>query len=188
MHMIRNEHYPAEKHEVQTEDGYLLSIYRLPQRDMQRSNRKVMLLMHGMTSAAQAFLTFGKKGSAAYQYYDAGYDIWIGNNRGNTYSRHHVKLDPNKLEFWNFSWHEMGVYDLPAMIDYILMHTNQTQLAYVGHSQGVTCAFVMLSELPQYNQKISVLHAMTPPVIFKYKHPLVPRSMDDINAASVSIR
>lgn len=185
MHMIRNENYPAEKHEVKTRDGYLLSLYRMPQKTHSRS-RKVMLLIHGMTSAAPAYLTFGKRGSAAYKYWDAGYDVWIGNNRGNTYSRNHVSLNPDKAPFWNFSWHEMGIYDLPAFIDYILLHTNQTKLAYVGHSQGVTCAFVMLAELPQYNKKISVLHAMTPPVIFKYKHPLVPRTMNDINIVAVS--
>lgn len=181
--MIRHEQYPAERHEVVTKDGYILSLYRIPKRTR---NNKVMLLMHGLTAAAQAFLAFGKKISAAFKFSDDGYDVWIGNFRGNTYSRKHTRLDPEKQDYWNFSWHEMGIYDLPAMIDYILAATNQTKIAYVGHSQGVTAAFVTLAERPEYNHKISVFHALTPPVLFKYNHPLYPRSMNKINEVGVS--
>lgn len=43
------------------------------------------------------------------------------------------------------------------MLDYILTQTKQNQLIYVGHSQGVTSAFVMLSERPEYNKRIALL-------------------------------
>jgi len=36
-----------------------------------------------------------------------------------------------------FSWHEMGVYDLPANFDYILGTTGAEDLYYVGHSMGM---------------------------------------------------
>lgn len=138
MRMIQHENYPAERHQVKTNDGYILTVYRIPQISNVKNNRKVILLMHGMTSAAPAYLTFGRSTSAAYKLSDEGYDVWIGNARGNTYSRRHVTLSPKNPKFWDFSWHEIGVIDLPAMIDYILQHTNQTKLAYVGHSQGIT--------------------------------------------------
>lgn len=109
-----------------------------------------------MTSAAPAFLTFGRNTSAAYKFADAGYDVWIANARGNTYSRQHITMHPNDPQFWDFSWHEIGVYDIPATIDYILKYTNQTKLSYVGHSQGVTCFYVTMSELPEYNDKIHI--------------------------------
>lgn len=63
---------------------------------------------------------------------------------------------PHDPKFWDFSWHEIGIFDIPASIDYILKYTNQTKLSYVGHSQGVTSFFVMLSELPEYNDKINI--------------------------------
>lgn len=95
-------------------------------------------------------------------------------------------MNTDNLKFWQFSWHEIGVYDLPAMIDYTLAKTNQSDLIYVGHSQGATSVFVLLSELPEYNKKIAMVHAMTPPVIFKYNHPAYPRlSLRDLKVMEV---
>jgi lysosomal acid lipase/cholesteryl ester hydrolase len=40
----------------------------------------------------------------------AGYDVWLGNSRGNTYSCAHEEYDPwkNEKKFWDFDWQEMG--------------------------------------------------------------------------------
>lgn len=46
---------------------------------------------------------------------------------------------------------------------------------------GTTAIFVTLSTLPEYNDKITIAHVMTPPVIFKYNHPLVPKKIEDVN-------
>lgn len=89
----------------------------------------------------------------------------MNNDRGNEYSRNHTILDPdNDSQFWNYSWHEIGLYDLPASIDYILNHTNKRQLNYVGQSQGSTVMYVMLSLLPKYSEKIRGYIHMAPVV------------------------
>ena len=93
--------------------------------------------------------------------------IEIPLNRGSKHSMMHKTLNTESKEFWNFSWHEIGVYDLPAMIDYMLNVTNETNCYYVGHSQGATVLTVLLSDLPQYNQKIIQAHLMGTLAILK---------------------
>lgn len=102
---------------------------------------------------------------SAYILAEEGFDVWMGNARGNFYSRRHLRLNPDALintDFWKFSWHEIGYYDLPAMIDYALSHTGRDRLHYVGHSQGTTAFFVMGSSRPEYNAKINSMHAFAP--------------------------
>ena len=76
----------------------------------------------------------------------------------------HKTLKVNTKQFWTFSWHEIGVYDLPAMIDHALKTTNKTKIFYVGHSQGTTVLTVLLSMLPEYNDIIIQAHFMAPAV------------------------
>ena len=33
-----------------------------------------------------------------------GYDIWLGNSRGNKYSKAHITLDIDSKEYWDFGW------------------------------------------------------------------------------------
>lgn len=62
----------------------------------------------------------------------------------------------------SFSWHEIGIYDTPAMIDYILDHTGVEQLFYIGFSQGTTQFWVLMSLKPEYNRKIKLMSALAP--------------------------
>ena len=77
---------------------------------------------------------------------DAGFDVWIGNNRGTYFGRRHQTLDPdNDNEFWNFSFVELGRYDVKGEIDYIRKQTG-IKVGYIGHSQGTIQMFSALSE------------------------------------------
>lgn len=66
----------------------------------------------------------------------AGYDVWMGNSRGNTFSNKHIEYnkDKNERKYWDFTWAEMGLYDLPAMFDKVTEVTGREKMAYVGHS------------------------------------------------------
>jgi lysosomal acid lipase/cholesteryl ester hydrolase len=54
-----------------------------------------------------------------------GYDVWLGNARGSRYALGHTKYNylSDKPLYWDFDFEEMGLYDLPANIDFILNHT-----------------------------------------------------------------
>lgn len=99
---------------------------------------------------------------AGYILSDAGYDVWMGNSRGNTYSKAHVNVSTYYSKYWEFSWHELGIYDLPATIDHVLNHTGSKSLFYVGHSQGATSLLVMLADRPDYNEKIDKAVVLAP--------------------------
>lgn len=107
-------------------------------------------------------LVFNLSYFTAYVLADSCYDVWLPNHRGNTYSRAHTTLSVNSREYWNFSWHELGIYDLPASIDYILNYTNHKNLLFSGHSQGGTVYLVLTSVRPEYNEKIRAGFLLAP--------------------------
>lgn len=121
-------------------------------------------------------------------------DVWLGNARGNAYSTNHTTLKPygsrkNRRKFWSFSWHEIGYYDVPASIDYVLAKTNQTKLQYIGHSQGATAFFIMASERPQYNDKIEMMHALAPGVLMSHiRSPLIRAILPFLSILEVYVR
>lgn len=64
--------------------------------------------------------------------------------------------------FNGYSLHELGTYDLPAIIDYILLKTKTSQLHYVGFSMGTSVFFIMASEKPEYQPKIRSQISLAP--------------------------
>ncbi|XP_063358090.1 lipase 3-like [Cydia amplana] len=163
---IKWQGYPAELHQVTTKDGYVLSLHRIPHgRDGSPGPRPVVFVMHGLMSASSHFVYMDPEYAIAYNLADAGYDVWMGNQRGNRYSRQHISLNPDdskeKLEFFDYSWEDVGTIDLPAMIDYALAFTGQEKLHYIGHSQGGTVFLVLSSMNPEYsNKKIASAHLL----------------------------
>lgn len=112
-------------------------------------------------------IRYGPKSSVFYEFSvfrlaNLGFDIWLLNNRGLSYSRGHSFLNNNSSQYWNFSFHELGVYDVPNTINYILNKTGHKSLYLFGHSQGGTVQAVMLSKLPEYNKKVKLSIQLAP--------------------------
>lgn len=162
--------YPLEHYTVQTHDGYLLGLYRISHgrsHDARNhtSNRPAVLLQHGLLMSSAAWVDNSPKQSLGFCLADAGFDVWLGNSRGSTYSRSHIALAPEDVEFWNFSWDEMASGDLPAIIDYVIAATGQPTIGYVGHSQGTTMALAAFSENAALSAKVNAA-ALLAPVAF----------------------
>ncbi|XP_074037760.1 lipase member K isoform X2 [Leptinotarsa decemlineata] len=159
--------YPVETHYVFTEDGYVLRMQRIPNGKNMVDTEKTkpaVLLMHGLLSGSADWLIMGPNKSLGYMLADAGFDVWLGNSRGSTWSRNHLKLDPtvDAKKFWDFSFEDCGHYDLPATIDHIIEKTGQDRIFYIGHSQGTSQYFAMASLRPEYNDKIALMTALAP--------------------------
>nr|XP_044610708.1 lipase member K isoform X4 [Equus asinus] len=163
--------YPCEEYDVVTKDDYVLGIYRIPHgRGYPRRTapKPVVYLQHGLIASASNWISNLPNNSLAFLLADNGYDVWMGNSRGNTWSRKHLKFSPKSPEFWAFSLDEMAKYDLPATINFIVEKTGQEQLYYVGHSQGTTIAFIAFSTNPELAKKIKIFFALAPVITVKY--------------------
>lgn len=99
----------------------------------------------------------------AYTLVNNGYDVWLPNIRGNTYSKEHVTLTNHDRKYWDFSLDELVRYDLPAIISYVQKQSGKTKIAYVGHSQGTATMFALLASQPDlYTDVIEPFIALAP--------------------------
>ncbi|KAJ9595449.1 hypothetical protein L9F63_013360, partial [Diploptera punctata] len=160
--VIKKYGYPAEKHFVTTEDGYILQLFRIPY----IHKKPVAVLHHGLGCTSRDWVLLGPNKSLGYLLADEGYDVWLSNFRGSFYSRNHTYLSIKSKQFWDFSWHEIGIYDAPAIFNYIINTTGVESHYHVGYSMGATVLFVLASMKPEYNKNIRLLVAQGPPVFF----------------------
>nr|CAI5836398.1 unnamed protein product [Callosobruchus analis] len=172
---VQKQRYPLESHKVVTEDGYILTVHRIPhsiKNDTDNTqDRPPILMMHSLLCSSMDWVYLGPKKSLGFLLADAGYDVWMGNVRGSTWSRKHH-----------------GYYDVAAYIDYILNVTRHKQLYYIGHSQGTTELFILTSMRPEYNKKIIHGIALAPIAIMTdVRSPIIGMAVEFKNQLKVCI-
>ncbi|CAB0035916.1 unnamed protein product, partial [Trichogramma brassicae] len=155
--IILRDGYPSETHTVTTEDGYILTVFRIPG----SVHSPPVFLQHGLLESSTDWLISGKNKSLAYILSDNGYDVWIGNARGNTFSRKHRYLSPKDPRYWNFTWSELGKYDHPAVFTHI-SKINGQPLVYIGHSMAGSTFSVMAIERPDIARRFKAFIGLAP--------------------------
>jgi len=167
--VIRMWGYPCDEHVAVTSDGYYLSMQRIPHGLSNNSNTKgTVLLMHGLSSAADDWILNLPYQSLGFILADAGYDVWLGNCRGNGHSMSSKNYTSDQVQFWNFTWDEMAAIDLPTMINYILTVSGQQKLSYIGVSQGSCIGFAGFED-PALSSKVDLFIGVAP-VAYVYHH------------------
>ncbi|XP_057732855.1 triacylglycerol lipase 2-like [Arachis stenosperma] len=153
--MVEKNGYTCEEHKVTTEDGYILSLQRMPKaRSGKAANKPPVFLQHGLFVDGIIWLYNNPEESLGYILADNGYDVWIANSRGSRYSKGHTSLAPDETAYWDWSWDQLLSYDLPASVGYVFKHTGQ-KMHYVGHSLGTLIGLGAFSE----NQLLNMLRS-----------------------------
>lgn len=175
--LINSSGYKGEFHEISTDDDYIVGVHRIYGRN-EKIPKYPVFLMHGFLTTPISFFITSKKNSLPFLLADKGYDVFMGSRRGTKFSTNHQNFSTESKEFWDFTWHSIGLYDLKAMIDFTLDVTNKTKCFYVGYSQANIELLVLLSSRAEYNKKIIQAHMMscatTLPNIHELGHLLSP--------------
>mmetsp|Transcript_89559 Transcript_89559/g.123618 ORF Transcript_89559/g.123618 Transcript_89559/m.123618 type:complete len:128 (+) Transcript_89559:123-506(+) len=120
--LANNAGYRVESYTVETEDGYLLGLFRIPgtldeelpnvENIPDLSSKPPILFQHGLTDSADAWIVHDSDKAPGFIAASQGYDVWLSNFRGNKYSRAHKYLNPNvDASYWRFSFKEYSDYD-----------------------------------------------------------------------------
>ncbi|KAL1314659.1 triacylglycerol lipase 2-like [Arachis hypogaea] len=142
--------YKCQELQVTTADGYILSVQRIPEGRSGNGNnnnnkKQPVIIQHGILVDGMTWLLNGPDQNLPLILADNGFDVWISNTRGTRFSRRHISLDPSTPAYWNWSWEELGRYDLRAVVEYVSNQTGQ-KIHYIGHSQGTLIALTAFSE------------------------------------------
>ncbi|AJS46242.1 Tgl1p [Saccharomyces cerevisiae YJM1342] len=161
----------VEDHLVRTEDNYILTLHRIPPISKNRFNNKVVYLHHGLLMCSDVWCcNIERHKNLPFVLHDLGYDVWMGNNRGNKYSTAHLNKPPKSNNFWDFSIDEFAFFDIPNSIEFILDITKVDKVICIGFSQGSAQMFAAFSLSEKLNRKVSHFIAIAPAMTPKGLH------------------
>lgn len=72
----------------------------------------------------------------------------------------------SNFNYFKSSFHEMGIYDLSAIIEMVTETTGNNAMFYVGHSMGTAMLAVLLSTRPEYNTRTLTGFLLSPAIQF----------------------
>ncbi|CAH1971160.1 unnamed protein product [Acanthoscelides obtectus] len=168
--------YPIEKHNVLTEDGYILVLYRIPSSNKDNTKRQPVIIQHGIQGSA-AFWVLHDRKSIGLFLVDHGYDVWLPTIRGSAESTGHVNMTTKDPAYWDFGLDELALYDMVAYIEYVAKVTNQKgNIIYIGHSMGTTISYIYASERRRHaNEHLRGMISLAPVAFINKIDPLVKR-------------
>lgn len=80
--------------------------------------KPVVLLYHGFLMSSEVWIcNLDEHRNLPFLLAEKGYDVWMGNARGNKYSQSHLWRSPRHQSFWEFSINEFAMMDLPDTVD-----------------------------------------------------------------------
>lgn len=184
---VESRGYKLEYINIVTEDKYHIGVHRIinPFFDKEVAKEPV-ILWHGMGGSSYQWLITSKRGRASNWKTDKnnngvkfdsvddslaitlanhGYDVFLPNMRGNQYSNKHESFDSSfNSKYWDFSIDDMIKYDAPSVVDKVIEITGKKKITYIGVSMGGMIAYGLLSDHPEYNEKISNLITLGSPI------------------------
>lgn len=152
VNIITEQGYSFEEHKIITEDGYINTAWKITNNNV--TQKIPVLITHGLLDNCYSFLSMNKTYSLPYLIADEGYEVWMMNTRGSTFSYEHIEesKDSNDIgsDYWDFTFTEIAKFDLKAHISYVKWKSNSEKVIYIGHSQGAFQLILAYSMYPEF--------------------------------------
>lgn len=127
-----------ERHPARTEDGWTLTVHRIPPAHGKARDEPPIVLGHGLMMNAACW-SLSPQGSLTRALAAEGFDVWIAEYRCTD-----TALPPDGDDApgrWDHAFDDIPRYDLPAILGVVQAVTGSPTASWVGHSMGGIVAY-----------------------------------------------